>query len=131
MVGHDLGGDNVGSFSCGRTVVRQTIATGSASDSVRIFLLWAEASNNAIVGNAFVVGNFVLVDELEGVIACFFGDVRWKTLSEATEFISVGFVPLWTVGTVAKISILREFTRLRMDCLETEMRDAAGVVGEM
>ena len=45
------------------------IGSSGATDAIRVFLLRAEAGDNAVVSDPFVFWNFVLVNELESFVA--------------------------------------------------------------
>ena len=129
VVRHDLGGDEIGRFGGSGTIVGKTIAASCSTNAVRVFLLGAEVGYNTVVGDSFVLRNFVLVNEFESVVAD--GYIGRKTLSQTTKFICIGTIPLGTIGAVTKFSILGEFTCFWVDSLEAKMGLACNIVLEV
>ena len=98
-------------------------------NAVRVFLLRAEVGYNTVVGDSFVLWNFVLVNEFESVVAD--GYIGRKTLSQTTELIGICTIPLGTIGAVTKFSILGEFTCFRVDSLGAKVGLACNIVLEV
>jgi len=111
-VEEEFGSDETRGLGAGLAGVINAVTTYSPADTALLGFLGAISNDDAQVGGRDAIGDFLDVDEADGVGAC--GHGRLVALGKATNFFTAGFLPEGAIRASEELGILDSFARVRV-----------------